>query len=179
MFKRLTIDFFKLLLFWVLLFDFQRITFSLFHWRKFQSSTFWEWLQSFGFSLRLDLGMAGALCILPILFLSLKLISNKTWISKVFYGILVFEIILVCLIHSGEINVYDEWNHKLTSRVFKHLSNPDEVFRTAPWSSTFWYIFFFGLEVFIAWKGMRWLFQLKPIKLNKHWILRTLVFLFG
>ncbi len=177
MFKKLTIDFFKLLLFWVLLFDFQRITFSLFHWRKFQSSTFWEWIQSFGFSLRLDLGMAGALCILPILFLSLKLISNKTWISKVFYGILVFEIILVCLIHSGEINVYDEWNHKLTSRVFKHLSNPDEVFRTAPWSSTFWYIFFFGLEVFVAWKGMRWLFQLKPIKLNKHWILRTLVFL--
>lgn len=177
MFKKLTLDFFKLLLFWILLFDFQRITFSLFHWRKFQSSTFLEWLQSFIFSIRLDLGMAGALCILPILFLSLKLLSNKRWISLTFYGILVFEIILVCLIHSGEINVYDEWKHKLTSRVFKHFENPDEVFRTAEWSSTFWYIFFFALEVFVAWKGMRWLFKLDPIKLPKLWPLRTLAFL--
>ena len=176
MFKKITLHFFKLLLFWILLFDFQRITFSLFHWRKFQSSTFFEWLQSFVFSIRLDLGMAGALCILPILFLSLKLVSNKRWISLTFYGILVFEIILVCLIHSGEINVYDEWNHKLTSRVFKHLSNPDEVFRTAPWSSTFWYIFFFSLEVFVAWKGMKWLFKLDPIRIQKHWSIRTLAF---
>lgn len=177
MFQKLTIHFLKLLLFWILLFDFQRITFSLFHWRKFQSSTFFEWLQSFVFSIRLDLGMAGALCILPILFLSLKLISNKRWISRTFYAILVFEISIVCLIHSGEINVYDEWNHKLTSRVFKHLANPDEVFRTAAWSNTFWYVFFFALEVFVAWKGMRWLFKLEPLRIPRHWAIRSLVFL--
>jgi phosphoglycerol transferase MdoB-like AlkP superfamily enzyme len=123
--------------------------------------------------------MAGALCILPLLFLSLKLISNKRWLSKVFSGVLIFEIILVCLIHSGEINVYDEWNHKLTSRVFKHLSNPDEVFRTAAWTSTFWYIFFFALEVFVAWKGMRFLFKLDPLRIPKHWSIRILVSLFS
>ena len=123
--------------------------------------------------------MAGALCILPLLFLSLKLISNKRWLSQVFYGVLIFEIILVCLIHSGEINVYDEWNHKLTSRVFKHLSNPDEVFRTAAWTSTFWYIFFFAIEVFVAWKGMRFLFKLNPLRIPKHWSIRILASLFS
>ncbi len=174
MFKQLTLNFFKLLLFWILLFDFQRITFSLFHWRKFQSSTFLEWLQSFVFSLRLDVAMAGALCILPILFLSLKLVSNKRWITRTFYGILVFEIVIACLIHSGEINVYDEWNHKLTSRVFKHLANPDEVFRTAAWTNTFWYIFFFALEVFVGWKGMRWIFQVHNLQISKHWFIRSL-----
>ena len=49
----------------------------------------------------------------------------------VFIGVLLFEALIVIFIHSGEINAYPEWNHKLTSRVFTHLSNPDEVFRTA------------------------------------------------
>jgi hypothetical protein len=128
MVKKLFIQYFKLFLFWILVFDFQRIVFSIHNWNKFEGVSFGEWLAAFFYSIKLDLGTAGALVVLPALFLTLRLISDSKWITRLFYGVLFFEALFVALIHSGEVNAYGEWNHKLTSRVFMHLGNPDVVF---------------------------------------------------
>lgn len=66
------------------------------------------------------------------------------------------------MIHAGEINAYPEWNHKLTSRVFMHLSNPDEVVRTADYGMTIWFVIYTILELFFAYRVYKWLF--KPLK---------------
>lgn len=159
MLKKIILPYFKLFLFWILVFDFQRILFSIHNWNKFEGISFLEWLGAFFYSLKLDLGTAGALTILPALFLTLRLISSKKWIHRAFYIILFLEAIFVALIHSGEINAYGEWNHKLTSRVFMHLGNPDEVVRTADYNMTVGYFIFLFLELVFAWKLMKALFK--------------------
>lgn len=136
MFKKIIRSYFLFLLFWILLFDFHRIIFSLYHFQKLKNVHLVDWFEAFLFSFRLDLAMSAALSVLPILLLSF-IINYPNKILKIsYYTILYFELAVVILINSGEIQTYEEWNHKLTSRVFKHLSHPDEVFRTASWTST-------------------------------------------
>lgn len=101
------------------------------------------------------------LVFVPFLFLTIHVLWNKKWAIKAFRIVLFFELIIVALIHAGEINAYTEWNHKLTPRVFMHLSNPDEVFRTADYSMTIWFIVYAFLELVFSWKLMHWLFRKK------------------
>lgn len=164
MVKKLLLQFLKLFLFWILVFDFQRILFSIHNWDKFANVSIGEWFGAFFYSLRLDLGTAGALSVIPALLLSVRLVSRHKYWMNAFYAILFLEAAFVALIHSGEINAYGEWNHKLTSRVFMHLGNPDEVFRTADYSMTVWYIIYAFLELVFAWKLMRALFKPEPVK---------------
>jgi phosphoglycerol transferase MdoB-like AlkP superfamily enzyme len=161
--RRILTNIVKLLLFWVLLFDFQRILFSIHNWDKLSKISTFEWLQSFVFSLRLDLATASALSAVPLLVLSVQLSLQKKWLSQLFTIIVVLEIVFLAMIHCGEINAYTEWNHKLTTRVFTHLSNPDEVFRSADYGMTIWFLLYLVIEVAFGWKIFRWLFRLQII----------------
>ena len=80
-----------------------------------------------------------------------------------FFYVLMFEVLIVSLIHAGEVNAYTEWNHKLTSRVFMHLAHPDEVFRTADYLMTFMFFVYAALEVVLVWFIYKCLFK-NPIK---------------
>lgn len=172
MLRNITLTFLKLLLYWILVFDIQRLLFSLYHWSKFRNSTWFEWVSAYLHSFRLDLATSAALCAIPMLFLSIKIISNSKVLNYIFYTVIAIELLLISLIHSGEINVYDEWNHKLTARVFKHLSNPDEVFRTAAWSMTLWYVLFLLVEIYFCWKLFRFLVPEIPIQYSKPWYVK-------
>ena len=44
------------------------------------------------------------------------------------------ELVVLSVIHAAELSAYSEWGHKLSSRVFMHLLNPDEVLRTTGFS---------------------------------------------
>lgn len=158
-FRRTIFDLIKLLFFWVLLFDFERILFSIHNWDKLDGVSFWEWLQAFAFSFRLDVATAAALSALPFLFLSIRFIIPHRNIHRAFFTILLLEVLINAFVHSGEINAYIEWNHKLTTRVFMHLANPDEVFRTADYGMTFWFFIYSILEVVFAWRLYQWLFK--------------------
>ncbi len=154
----------SLFLFWILVFDFQRILFTIHNWSKFNDISFTEWLGVFVYSIRLDLAMAGILAAVPLILYALYLNWNKLWLKRLFFGFLMFEVVICALIHAGEINAYPEWNHKLTSRVFMHLSNPDEVFRTADYGMTIWFIIYAVFEIVFGWKIAKWMFG-KPVKL--------------
>lgn len=149
----------KLILFWVLVFDFQRILFSIHHWSEFESVSWGDWLLTFVHSFRLDITTAAYLSIVPLLFLTLYTIRPSKWMYRCFIGVLFIEILIAAFIHAGEINAYSEWKHKLTARVFVHLSNPDEVFRTADWLMVVWFTIYSVLEIVFGWKIMRWLFK--------------------
>ena len=157
-FKNLILQLLKLLLFWILLFDFQRIMFSIHNWDKFKDVSFGEWFLAFFYSIRLDLSTAGFLSVIPLLFLILYFTHSSKLTKRFFNWSLIFTALITILIHAGEINAYPEWNHKLTSRVFTHLSNPDEVFRTADYSMTIWFVVYALLEIVFAWKIAKWLF---------------------
>lgn len=71
MFKALVFQFLKVLLFWILIFSFQRVLFSIHNWDKFASVSTWEWLASFFHAFKLDLATAGGLSIFSMIFLVL------------------------------------------------------------------------------------------------------------
>ena len=171
-------DILKLLLFWILLFDFGRILFSIHHWSELSHVGVGEWLLVFIYSFRLDIATASALSAIPLLILSLRFIHNSKWIRFSFLFFITIEIFINVFIHTGEINAYSEWNHKLTTRVFMHLSNPDEVFRTADVGMIIWFIIYSILELLFAWKIFNWLFK-KEFKLSSSPVLKRIATAFS
>ena len=160
-----------LFVFWLLFFDFQRVLFSIHNWSKFDEVSIWEWLGAFVHSFRLDMATAAFLSVLPFVFLCIESIWNKKWAYRTFFVVLFSEMVVCAFIHAGEINAYPEWNHKLTSRVFMHLSNPDEVFRTADYGMTIWFVVYSVLEITFGWRLSKWLFKRREQGLTaKPWL---------
>ena len=95
-FRRTIFDLIKLLLFWVLVFDFERILFSLHNWDKLEGISFGEWLMAFVHSFRLDLATAAALSALPFLILSLRFVITGKWVNRLFFIILAIEVLAKC-----------------------------------------------------------------------------------
>lgn len=171
--KQTFITILKLLLFWVLVFDFERILFSIHNWDKFADVSFGDWLMAFVYSIRLDLATGALLSFIPLLFIVVYFIHPARWTKITFYTIIMLEVVLSAFIHGGEINAYPEWNHKLTTRVFTHLLNPDEVVRTADYGMTIWFIIYAILEIAFGYKLMKWLFKLELIKNGFSWFIRV------
>ncbi len=149
---------FFLFLFWILLFDFLRIGFILLNFDKFKTLPFFEILGVFIHSIRLDFSSIGIIGGIGILFLVIGLIWNSSrWFSLArWYTFLVS--IPIIFIHVGEAVAYNEWNHKLTSRVFNHLFHPEEVVKTADWSMTIQFVLLSALFIFLSFKfTKRWL----------------------
>lgn len=145
--------------FWIITFHIQRLLFSIHHWHRFEGVDFWEWLSVFYHSLRVDIAMSAMLTLLPFLVFLITLIVSKKWSWRLLFGVIFFELILISMIHAGEINAYSEWSHKLTARVFKHLSNPDEVFRSADYTMTFWFVCYLLIECLIGFFMLKWIFK--------------------
>ncbi|MBX2948500.1 MAG: sulfatase-like hydrolase/transferase [Crocinitomicaceae bacterium] len=164
-----------LFVFWIFVFDAQRIFFTIHNLSKFYELGFFNWLGAFVFSFRLDMATAGYLSILPGIFLILATTWEAKWAYRVFAATLLFEAIVCALIHAGEINAYPEWNHKLTGRVFTHLSNPDEVVRTADYGMMFWFFIYAGLEIILAFKLRKWFFPFKTTGWELSALKRTFV----
>ncbi len=173
--KRILSNLLKLLLFWLLVFQFERLLFSIHNWDKFDGIGFGEYLGAYFYSFRLDIASAAILSGVPLLFLLFATFFPQRLFRRLFVITLFAEVILVACIHAGEINAYTEWNHKLTSRVFTHLANPDEVVRTADWSMTIWFFLYAFLEVFFGWRMLRWLFRKVYGENRLHTVLRTIL----
>lgn len=173
MLKSTVLNLLKLLLFWVILFDMQRILFSFHNWDKFSTISWGDWFLAFIYSFRLDLATAGLLSILPLIALIIYFLSPKKWSFRLFKIILISEVVVVAMIHGGEINAYPEWNHKLTTRVFTHLLNPDEVVRTADYGMTIRFVIYALIEILIALFLSRKLFK-RQIEVNSLTLIKRI-----
>lgn len=162
------LQYIKWFFFWIFLFNLQRLLFSIHNWGKLEGIAFGEWTGVFFHSFRLDCAAAAFLSLVPLLFYSIYLATRKNWSSFLFKTFLWIEIAMVIMIHAGEINAYTEWNHKLTSRVFMHLMNPDEVFRTADYAMTIWFFIYTIIEFILAFLLLRLLIKLKNLEGFKH-----------
>ncbi len=166
-FKNTVRQIIALILFWILLFDVGRIFFLVHNRDKFSGIPFSECLASFWHSLRLDLATAAIFSFLPLLILLVHHLSASRYTSHLFKAIVIVESLLIVLVSAGEINAYTEWNHKLTTRVFTHLLNPDEVVRTANYSMTIWYIIHACLQLLIVYYLIKFFFNFKDDTLNQ------------
>ncbi len=98
-------------------------------------------------SIRLDLATISFLIAPYVILKSIYNSVEKRWLSYLLKAVVYLEIVLISAIHSGEVISYFEWGHKLTSRVFMHLSMPDEVVRTADFSSILYFILLLLVEL--------------------------------
>lgn len=146
--------FVRFALFCLLLFAFQRLVFNLHFFGRFRNESFGEYIQAYYQGLRLDLAVIGYFTLVLLPFYLIWSVSKNQWKSR--FSILLkavfFTLItLAVLIHCGEVNAYEEWNHKLTTRVFTHLVNPGEVFRTATFGNVIFFSLYVCLELLAAW----------------------------
>lgn len=140
----------------LLIFDFQRVLFVLHNWRELSDSSSLDFLETFLYSIPLDLATASYIIALPAIVIFAFGLRSK--VVRVFVkGWFFVFFILFALIHGSEIIVYEEWHHKLSSRVFTHLSNPDEVFRTASFTMTLLYFVYFLFEVTFSYRVWNWI----------------------
>lgn len=141
--------FLRFVVFWILFFIIQRLLFLIHYWPKFKEVSFDDIVKSFYYGLRVDLAMIGlfTLAVIPF-FLTWMALRNKR--EKLTIWILKTPVLLILLtsifVHSGEIAVYQEWGHKLSTRVFTHLFNPDEMYRSAKFADVAWFVFYSLLQ---------------------------------
>ena len=135
-------------LFWLLIFALQRLIFFITHYKEIPDSVgIINSCMAFIYSLRLDMATIAFLVAPYILLKSIYNNFERRWIVYLLKSIVYAEIVVVSAIHSGEVISYFEWGHKLTSRVFMHLSMPDEVVRTADASSILYFIILLIIEL--------------------------------
>lgn len=163
-----------LLVFWICCFDFHRILFYIYHTNKLTGTSWGEWLLTFVYSIRVDLATAAVFSALPFLIKIILFYYPKKAIRYTFNGISLFLLLILCLIQAGETVAYAEWNHKLTSRVFMHLSHPDEVVRTANVSMTIWFIVIASIQFSFGAFLFKRFFQTSPI--SKESIIQKISF---
>ena len=143
----------RFVVFWLALFQLQRLLFSIHYFSRVATESKGDYWGVFFHSFHLDLSTIGFLGMITLPFYLFYLLSyGKT--QKIALTTLKIQqlllLILSCLIHCGEINVYEEWNHKLTTRVFMHLSHPSEVFRTATGSNYLFFFLYLAVELFVG-----------------------------
>jgi phosphoglycerol transferase MdoB-like AlkP superfamily enzyme len=132
--RRILLLYGSLFLFWILVFFVQRLIFLGYHNARFNSVEVTDVFKALYSGLRLDFSTAGYLMILPVLVLLIRFFASDTIFIKTLKAVFFVELILLSIIHAAEISAYSEWGHKLSSRVFMHLLNPDEVMRTTGFS---------------------------------------------
>ncbi len=140
----------KFFLIWLSFFFFQRLLFIIQFFSDF-SSDFTELLMLPFYSFKLDLSGFGYL--FSVIFLislgSFFIKSERAFkilntIIQIYFWVM---LILTALMMSGEIVTYIEWRTKLSTKIFIHLKNPVEVFRTASGYYTFLYFLYFILQL--------------------------------
>jgi phosphoglycerol transferase MdoB-like AlkP superfamily enzyme len=156
--------FIRFIIFYLLLFAFQRLVFNIHFLSEFKQLDFSEYFQAYFRGFRLDMAIIGYLTLFILPFYLAWALTKEQWkqrFAKLLKVVFYLLILFVVFIHSGEVNAYEEWGHKLTTRVFTHLSNPDEVFRTATFSNYLFFILYTCLELAAAWLLIR--VVLKPM----------------
>lgn len=136
-------------IFWLLFFTFQRVLFYIHFYADFDSS-FLEVISLPFHALQLDISTVSFLVILPVIlfFLSQLILKDKyKLIVRISKWITFILGVVSALIYSGELVSYTEWRSKLTSKIFIHLGQPDEVFRTASGEFTWWFLLYVVIQL--------------------------------
>lgn len=151
--------------FWWCVFTFQRLLFTLHYADLVLAEGIGNYLLLFIYSIRLDLATIGYITMVTLPFWLMYKLSFGTW-RKISWNVLkvlqILLLVIVAMIHSGELNAYGEWMHKLSVRVFNHLINPDEVFRTATLGNYVFFFVYLTLEVLLGLYLLKKFFHFEP-----------------
>ncbi|MBI4646417.1 MAG: LTA synthase family protein [Bacteroidia bacterium] len=173
---KIFIVFIKQYLFWMLFFILGRVVFLFYNFSKLVDADFTDVLKIFWHALYLDTSTACYLLCIPFMLLFFQSLIKHPFPSIInnYYSYLI--IILISIITSSELGLYEEWGRKLNMRALSHLREPSEVFESA---KTCFIVIAFILTVFQSFAGI-WFYKRlirEPIKLQKRNYFLSLLFL--
>ncbi len=112
-------------------FQLNRLIFILYNWDKVIESGIGEVLTSFYQALYLDTSASVYVLAIPFLLLVVATLIKKQVLIKLINSYFVLIIIIISLISSSELGVYEEWQTKLNYKAISYLTQPGEVIKTA------------------------------------------------
>lgn len=126
----ITLNLFRLYIFWMLMFALGRAVFLVVYWNEAVQNGFGITLASFYHAIPLDTSAACYILLLPCFLLMFEAIIKhpSVAIARTVYMLLI--LLLFAVINSSEITTYTEWRSKLNYKELFHLSHPGELFRT-------------------------------------------------
>ena len=126
--------FLRQLLFWLIVFNFFRIVFLLYHidLLRLYDVSFSELLNVFAYSLKLDISTAAYILIFPFLLLSVQSFYNHKILNTLNLVYTIIIIIIYSLISFGDIGIYRDWQSKLSYKALLFLSYPKEIVDSVP-----------------------------------------------
>lgn len=123
---------------WMIFFQLTRLVFLLWNREEINHAGAGEILGTFYHGAYLDMAMSCYMMILPWLFFSLAVFTEKNIFLKISQWITFVLIVSVSVLTIAELPVYDEWHTKLTYKALWFLGNPSEVFHTASGKQLFY-----------------------------------------
>jgi phosphoglycerol transferase MdoB-like AlkP superfamily enzyme len=167
--KKISLAFFKTLVFWLLFYDLLRILFLWYERAYLSDVSFGSILAVFGYALRLDLSMTAFILSIPFILWLLQSIIRKRWIDLAISIYMFLMIFVFTVITMAELGVYDEWKTKLHYKALLSLAHPSEVIKTAE-TGTFILLLLLlaGLSFggWLAWK--KWFF-VRTADIERSW----------
>ncbi len=173
------------LVFFLLLFFFERLFFVAFYFQEmYKVAGLVETSRVFYMPFFLDLSTAAYCTLIPFL-LSLGLVfaRKERGLHVIIKAVILVEAGLTILIHVGETVTYQEWKSKFSSRVFTHLAHPTELVRTATPAYLFEFAGMAAILLVISWLLYGWIVKRAlPAAQSFHWkmgAITTIVSLLG
>jgi len=118
----------KQIVFWLVFFAFARIIFLIYYHKYLTGIDFVSIAAIFWNALKLDISTICYILAFPFLWLVIQSFFHRNWMNKVILIYTAIIIFVYSLIATAEIGVFDDWQTKLSSKAFKYLSNPGEVY---------------------------------------------------
>lgn len=158
------------LAFWILFFNLNRLVFLLYHLKIVMAEKigFSELMGVFLHSFKLDLATTCYILIIPFLLLLVQTIYSPNWlnlVNKIYSG---FMVLVYSLTTAGEMGIYAEWKTKLTYKVVKYLSRPDEIYNSAETGAFFLLVLIFLILFSIGLFAYLKLFYLNIANLGRN-----------
>jgi phosphoglycerol transferase MdoB-like AlkP superfamily enzyme len=116
-------------LFWLIYFTFARLFFITYHYEKAIQIGFSQCFNTFLYGIRLDVSMAGYLCVFPFILLAFasffKKIQPICLKIQRFYTILMLLLLTILIV--VDLELYKNWGYRLDDSFLKYLASPKEM----------------------------------------------------
>lgn len=168
-------SFFKLVLFWLIVFNFWRILFLLYYFSylKADAIPFFDVIRSIPAAFVLDLATTSYILLIPFILLIIKALVKKEFIGKLIQVYILSIIILYGMLAMGELGLYAEWKTKLSHKALVYLKQPTEVLHTVGYFTLLLYFSILAVASWLFYKlFMRWIYPtIAQLKAKIHYVI--------
>ncbi len=154
-------SFFKLVLFWLIVFNFWRILFLLYYflYLKADEIPIFEAIKSVYAAFALDLSTAAYISVIPLLLLIIKALVKAKAVDYVLKIYVLFILIVYGSLAMGELGLYAEWKTKLSYKALVYLKQPAEVLQTVGYFRVLLYLSILAVLIWLFYKlFIRWIY---------------------